>query len=219
MGRLVVIAVAVVLVAIGATWWAVRDVGPRRAATPTPTPTTEPTPAPTPAGEPAARSRPSRPGCNNREGRPIDPVSISVPGVVRRAGIVTPPRTVTDVPGTPPLTEAGKGVFGLDLAQGIRPGDRRGNVLLNAHTWPDGSALGNRLLTRLDRGDLIVVHGREVRLCYRVSEEVEVLASEGLPRYYERAGKHRLAIVVCSGRRLGPGEWEKRTVWFATPQA
>jgi hypothetical protein len=22
---------------------------------------------------------------------------------------------------------------------------------------------------------------------------------------------------VCSGRRLGPGVWEKRTVWFARP--
>jgi len=25
--------------------------------------------------------------------------------------------------------------------------------------------------------------------------------------------------VVCSGRRLGPGNWEKRTIWFARPAA
>ena len=45
-----------------------------------------------------------------------------------------------------------------------------------------------------------------------------VLASEGLPRYYDTDGPPQIAIVVCSGRRLGPGNWEKRTVWFASPQ-
>lgn len=58
-----------------------------------------------------------------------------------------------------------------------------------------------------------------MRLCYRVTERVEVLASRGLPRYYTKHGPPQLAIVVCSGRRLGPGVWEKRTVWFASPAA
>jgi hypothetical protein len=131
------------------------------------------------------------------------------------------PRRLPDgVPGAPPLTTAGKTVFAFDREQGIRPGDPGGNVLLNAHTWPDGSALGNRLLAGLQLGDRIVVHGpAHTRLCYRVSERVEVLASKGLARYYDRVGPPQLAIVVCSGRRLGPGNWEKRTVWFARPAA
>ena len=29
---------------------------------------------------------------------------------------------------------------------GVEPGSRKGHVLLNTHTWPDGSAMGNRLL-------------------------------------------------------------------------
>jgi sortase (surface protein transpeptidase) len=121
------------------------------------------------------------------------------------------------VPGVPALTSRGKSVFAWDREQGIRPGDPAGNVLLNAHTWPDGSALGNHLLAGLQRGDRIVVTGTNARLCYRVTERVEVPAEREMPRYYTTDGPPQLAIVVCSGRRLGPGTWEKRTLWFASP--
>lgn len=173
------------------------------------------TPSAAPESEPAtALSR--GPGCDTVE-RAFDPRTITVPGVTRAAAVVAPPRDANGVPGTPPLTAEGKSVFAWDRDQGIRPGDPAGNVLLNAHTWPDGSALGNRLLATLHRGDRIVVHGDQGRLCYRVTERVEVLAERGLPRYYATDGPAQLAIVVCSGRRLGPGVWEKRTVWFAAP--
>jgi hypothetical protein len=145
------------------------------------------------------------------------PRSISVPGATRAAGIVTPPRDAAGIPGTPPLTTAGKAEFAWDLEQGTRPGDRRGNVIVNTHTWPDGSALGNRLLAVLHRGDRVVVRGPGVRLCYRVTERLEVPADAGLPRYYRRHGPPQLAILTCSGTRLGPGVWTKRTVWFASP--
>jgi sortase (surface protein transpeptidase) len=131
--------------------------------------------------------------------------------------VVHPPRETDGVPGTPPLTTRGKSLFAWDREQGIRPGDLAGNVLLNAHTWPDGSALGNRLLARLHVGDRIVVRGADARLCYRVTERVEVPADANMPRYYDTAGPPQLAILVCSGRRLGPGNWEKRTIWFASP--
>ena len=64
-----------------------------------------------------------------------------------------------------------------------------------------------------------MLHGDGARLCYRVTERVEVPAERGLPRYYATDGPPQVAIVVCSGRRLGPGEWENRTVWFAAPAA
>src|SRR6476469_3104808 len=145
------------------------------------------------------------------------PRTISVPGATRAAAVVTPPRDAAGIPGTPPLTTAGKTEFAWDLVQGTRPGGLRGNVIVNTHTWPDGSALGNRLLAVLHRGDRVVVHGDTARLCYRVTERVEVLASRGLKRYYTRDGPPQLALVVCSGRRLGPGIWTKRTIWFASP--
>jgi hypothetical protein len=117
------------------------------------------------------------------------------------------------------LTAAGKTEFAYDRGQRVQPGDPAGNVLLNAHTWPDGTALGNHLLSGLQVGDRIVVVGSDTRLCYHVTQRVEVLASKGLASYYNRTGPPQLAIVVCSGQRLGPGVWTKRTVWFAAPQA
>jgi hypothetical protein len=145
------------------------------------------------------------------------PQSISVPGATSGAAVITPPRDVNGIPGTPPLTTAGKSLFAWDRQQGTRPGDRAGNVLLNAHTWPDGSALGNRLLAALHVGGRLVVRGPEGRLCYRVTERVEVPADIQMYRYYDVDGPPQLAILVCSGTRLGPGVWTKRTVWFASP--
>lgn len=158
----------------------------------------------------------ARPTCDPVTGG-FDPTTISIPGVTAAAAVTTPPRDDRGIPGTPPLSDAGKAVFAWDTAQGTRPGDPAGNVLLNAHTWPDGSALGNRMLAGLQTGDRIVVNGDGVRACYEVDERVEVLASEGLARYYTLDGPPQLAILACSGRRLGPGNWEKRTVWFASP--
>jgi hypothetical protein len=172
---------------------------------------------PSPAGQvqPAPTTSPS-PTCA-KVSRAFRPLTVTVPGVTKAAEVVTPPRDANGVPGVPPLTSDGKSVFAWDRQQGIRPGDLAGNVLLNAHTWPDGSALGNRLLAGLHRGNRIVVLGVKTRLCYRVTERVQVPAQRGMPRYYATDGPPQLAIVVCSGRRLGPGVWTKRTVWFASP--
>ncbi len=175
-------------------------------------------PAPAEPATTLAAAPPAAEPCRDRA-RPFAPRTIAVPGVVGPAPVVTPSRDDQGVPGVPPLSSDGKRVFAWDTAQGTRPGDLTGNVLLNAHTWPDGSALGNRLLAGLHRGDRIVVRGERRRLCYRVTERVEVLAEERMPRYYALDGPPQLAIVVCSGRRLGPGLWEKRTIWFASPSA
>jgi hypothetical protein len=184
-----------------------------------PSPSGSTTSAPTTSSAPATTTAPAkqapRPQCDTRAA-PFTPQRITVPGVTRGATVISPPRDSGNVPGTPPLTTAGKGMFAWDDA--IAPGTDAGNVLLNAHTWPDGTALGNHLLAGLQQGDRVVVIGDSARLCYRVTERVEVLASKGLPRYYDTDGPPQIAIVVCSGRRLGPGNWEKRTVWFASPQ-
>ncbi len=176
----------------------------------------EPTssPTPTPAQLPAKAS-----SCPAEVDHPFTPASISVPGVARGVSVIAPPRDANGVPGVPPLSESGKHVFAFDPDQHVRPGDPEGNVLLNAHTWPDGSALGNQLLGGLRHDGRIVVVGHRPaqKLCYRVTRRVEVLATAHVPEYYSRNGDPQLAIVVCSGRRLGPGQWEKRTIWYATP--
>lgn len=164
---------------------------------------------PTPTAQPV-------PACTTAERRFV-PTAVSIPGVARRISVAALHRDAYGVPGVPPLTSVGKTEMAFDLGSGIRPGDARGNALLNAHTWPDGSALGNKLLAKLDKGDQIVVHGPLGRICYRVTDRVEVPADDRGVRYYAKKGQPHVAIVVCSGKRLGPGEWTKRTLWFASP--
>ena len=117
--------------------------------------------------------------------------------------------------GEPPLTTAGKAAFGWDK-DGPKPGSAYGNVRFTAHTYPDGSALGNRLLKRLRVGGRIVLYGSTSRLCYRVTR-IKVTTPTRLGGYYNTIGTPKLAIVVCSGRRLGPGNWTNRTIWIAKP--
>jgi hypothetical protein len=178
-----------------------------------------------PGGEPAptagAASRspaavPARSGCPSAGVRPFEPASVRIPGVHHPIPGMAPPRE-DGVPGTPPLTQAGKHLIAYDRAQGIVPGDPRGNVLLNTHTWPDGTALGNHLLAALHVGDRLVVRGHRAgaRLCYRVTKRVEVLAAHGYDAYYATDGPPQLAIIVCSGIRIAPGRWTHRTIWFA----
>ncbi|GAB3995865.1 class F sortase [Nocardioides marmoraquaticus] len=153
---------------------------------------------------------------------PFEPTSATVPGVGRDLTVVAPPRASEHVPGTPPTDAVGKLQLAYDRDQGVQPGDRRGNVLLNAHTFPGGpeeTALGNRLLAGLAEGGRVVLAGEGRSLCYRVTDRVEVDADQPFFRYYADDGRPQVAIVVCSGDRLDPGVWTKRTVWFARPSA
>lgn len=214
MKRIGLVVAVVVVLLLGAVAWALT-----RSDDTSGTASTKPSATPTPTASPSAvATRASSPTCPT-DAKPFAPTSITVPGVARNTSVITPPRDANDVPGVPPLTDAGKAVFAYDREQGVRPGDAKGNVLLNAHTYPDGSALGNKLLEGLARGDRIVLSNAARKLCYRVTQEVQVLATDGLADYYAKDGKPQLAIVVCSGRRLGAGQWEKRTIWFASPSA
>jgi hypothetical protein len=119
------------------------------------------------------------------------------------------------IPLPPPLTSYGKRSFAWDK-YGPKPGSRHGNVRFNAHTYPDGSALGNKLLRRLWVGNRIIVRGRYSAICYRVTRRI-VVSPLKIGAYYNTTASPKLAIVVCSGRRLGPGRWTKRTIWYAWP--
>lgn len=159
--------------------------------------------------------------------RPVDgpfvPKQITVPGVTRDAEVLALPRDSAGVPQAPPISEAGKSQFAWDIPSSPRPGSAKGNVLLNAHTYPDGSAMGNKLLEGLQVGDKIIVHGvrkgKPQTLCYRVTKEQVIIASDGSWEYYAADGPPQIALIVCSPPRLGPGNWLKRTIWYASPMA
>ncbi|KRA32598.1 MULTISPECIES: class F sortase [unclassified Nocardioides] len=196
-------AVAVALVACLVAWWLLRDdPEPEQAVEPIVT-VTPATPVPVP-----------KPMCDRSAREGFVPTAISVEGVVRRAPVLAVPRTSRDVPGVPPVSE--KHVFAWDLG-GVEPASAMGNVLLNTHTWPDGSAMGNALLGALDVGDQIVLRGDGKFACYRVAERIEVRDVDGFPGYKSTDGPPQIVIIVCSGQRTGPGQWTHRTLWFASP--
>lgn len=201
---LVAVAALVVIGVLVALLVGLDDDAPAPAAAPpvvaTPTPTPEPAP---------------RDPCARQARRGFVPTSISVPGVVRRAEVWGIARDANNVPGVPPVSE--KEVFAWDLG-GVEPGSRSGHVLLNTHTWPDGSAMGNRLLDGLEVGGRLVLRDDDGRTaCYRVTEEVEVEPSSPPEGWSARDGAPQVVIIVCSGVRRGPGDWSHRTLWFAEP--
>jgi hypothetical protein len=148
------------------------------------------------------------------------PTSLSSRHVIGATRILARGRDAHGVPLPPPLTNTGKWEFAWDQKSHIGPGSRHGVVRLTAHTYPNfaGTALGNRLLARLRVGQVLVVSGTQGRqLCYRVTRRVSVRANKSQSAYYATGGAPRLAILVCSGRRRGPGDWTRRTIWFASP--
>lgn len=153
--------------------------------------------------------------CLSPARRGFVPVTAKVAG--RTVAVLAMGRGQGGVPLAPPLTTSGKNSFAWDR-YGPKPGSARGNVRFNAHTYPDGSALGNRLARRLQVGNRIILYGSSTALCYRVTRKV-VTTPRRIGRYYRTTGSPKLAIIVCSGRRLGPGVWTHRTIWYAKPSA
>jgi hypothetical protein len=183
--------------------------GPEPSPVARPVPIATPTPTPTPTAKPSV--------CDTPATEPFRPRRITVQGVARDLKVVALPRDGNNVPGVPPVSNAGKREIAWDRPPGLKPGSPKGNVLINAHTWPDGSALGNKFLAKLDEGDRIIVRGDGATLCYKVDRRIQVNASRDYPPYYDSEGPPQIALLVCSGKRLGPGHWTHRTIWFASP--
>ncbi len=214
--RLVALFVAAVLVAAALVWLADRNDSSDPVAVDQEVPSASASAAPTPTPTPS-RQPPKTPFACRAVSDAFTPTSIEVPGVTTGSSVVAVPRDANGVVGVPPLTESGKAEFAWD-APGVEPGSSAGHALFNAHTWPDGSALGNRLLDGLQTGGRLVVRGASgERLCYDVDRREEVTAETRMPEIYSAEGPPRLVIIVCSGVRRGPGDWSHRTLWFASP--
>ncbi len=157
----------------------------------------------------------SRSACA-RQGRKFRPTTLGIEGVITPRRVLALGRDADGVPQAPPLTDAGKQQFAWDAEDHIKAGAKHGVIKMNAHTYPDGSALGNTLIEQLDVGNRMVVRGAKGQLrCYDVVDRVQITAETRYRRYYRTTGPGRLAIAVCSGVRRGPGDWSHRTIWFA----
>ena len=167
---------------------------------------------------------------------PFQPSTLTIDGVLAPTAVIGRGQDRHGVPKPPPLTERGEWQLAWDKASGVRPGGTGGVVRLTAHTYPldhpddrprrrpgEGGrapALGNLLLARLTPapGSHVTGAGGE-QACYRVTRRQQVRATASLSGYYDTTGAPRLAILVCSGTRRGPGDWTHRTIWWAQPVA
>ncbi len=213
--------VAVVLMVAGVAWWLDGDSGTSNDTDDTAQPRAELVSEPQPlklGGRTTLRRDPTYFGCDRPAKRPFVPTSISVQGVTKSAKVLALARDSRGVPGVPPISTVSKLDFAFDVP-GIHPGEASGNVLMNAHTWPDGTAMGNHLLRSLQEGDRLTLHGKPgVGVCYEVNDRVEYGVYDApLERVYDTDGPPQVVIIVCSGTRLGPGDWTHRTIWFASP--
>jgi hypothetical protein len=217
-GRRVVTTISITLgivlvVALALAGWRLlndKEVLPEPAPVVTPSP-----PAPAAVPTPSAAPAPERlDPCTRWPRRSFVPDQIIVRGVTSAASVLPLPRDGRYVPGVPPTSD--KTSFAWDLG-GVEPGSTAGHVLLNTHTWPDGSASGNLLLDGLDVGGRLVMRGEGRAACYEVTRRVEVPVEDGYPGWDADDGPPEVVIVVCSGVRRGPGDWSHRTLWFAEP--
>ncbi|MGQ0463716.1 MAG: class F sortase [Sporichthyaceae bacterium] len=150
--------------------------------------------------------------------KPFVPDGMDIGALETWVPVIAVARDSRGVPGTPPTNRTGRRVIAFD--DDVRPGGRQGNTLLNAHTFPDGSALGNALLAKLQEGDYLALTSADgKRFCYEVTDRIQVRTfdEKARERYYATNGAPQVALIVCSGRRMGPGDWTHRTMWFASP--
>jgi len=152
--------------------------------------------------------------CDGGATKPFTPTTADIDDVGRDLPVQPLAREDDDVPGVPPVNATH--TVALD-APGPHPGSERGLVRLNAHTWPNGAALGNEMLANFDVGDVLTLRRGAMKVCYRVTKRVEVDGYATYEPFYVLDGPSQFAFIVCSGERLGPGNWNKRTIWFGTP--
>jgi len=150
---------------------------------------------------------------------PFVPERISVAQVGSRSVQALPRITVGDNGfSLPDPLDANPTDYAWDR-EGAKPGSPKGAVNLVAHTYPPGQlARGNQLFEELQVGDVITVQGSSDSLGYKVTERLQVtVADYPQERVLSTDGQPILTVTICSGERLGPGNWCMRTVWIATP--
>ena len=152
--------------------------------------------------------------CDGGATKPFAPTTVDIEGVRKDLPVQPLARVAEDVPGVPAVSATHTVAWD---APGPKPGSKRGLVRLNAHTWPNGAALGNEMLARFDVGDVLTLRRGATKVCYRVTKRVEVDGYATYDPFYELDVPAEFAFIVCSGKRLGPGNWNKRTVWWGKP--
>jgi hypothetical protein len=181
--------------------------------------------APPPPRTPIAR--PTGPTCGPGPPQRVVYPDLGVDAAVERIGLETDAPAGAGAAGTLRLgnpTDISR--IGW-YADGPRPGSGAGTVLLDGHTYRDGSAVfGEDFPSRAQAGQLVQTVQQDGSVCsYRVDRVWPAVdAQRGYPRIvasehlYDRSGPERLFLATCGGRWDATREdYDDITVLVASP--
>lgn len=159
-------------------------------------------------------------GCS-KDFSPMTPTRTTIGSIVRNTSVLSLGLAQDGSVATPPFSQPNSiGWYNL----GPRPGDATGKVVLTAHTFRNGGALGNAMHASnggLRAGDVIRVSDATGRtLCYRYTSSTKIAVKDYDPDstiVYDAKGKHQLAIVTCWDFDARREHWDSRVIYYAEP--
>ncbi|WP_394276755.1 class F sortase [Luteococcus sp.] len=180
-----------------------------------PTGQTSASPQPSGAASPAPPA-----GCSTDFSR-MTPTRATVGDLVRDTPVLSLGVAKDGSVATPPFSQPNSiGWYNL----GPRPGDVTGKVVLTAHTFRNGGALGNAMHASKDGlrpGDVIRISDASGRtLCYRYTTSTKIAVKDYDPDstvLYDAKGRHQLAIVTCWDFDARREHWDSRIIYYAEP--
>lgn len=174
------------------------------------------TPGMTPT-QPTPDDQPVPADCETHPG-PLVGTTLTLQGHGKAMPMLELGKAADGSPATPP------GNDGYTIAwydQGPQVGSASGHVILTAHTFRYGGALGNELNSGLlSEGDIFrISDGSGQTVCYRFSHALKVLVDDYDPTsdvLYDASGAPQLVLVVCADYPLtGHGEPQARALYYA----
>lgn len=143
--------------------------------------------------------------------------------VVSRMGVDVPMMNVgkdeNGKPGAPPKSAA-YAVAWYNRSSEVA--SKQGNVMLTAHTYRNGQALGNDLVKGLQPGDVIKISDKSgAQACYTYTgkRKVDVKTYDAKSGwFYNPTGPAQLALMVCWDRNPATGDWDSRYIFYAALQ-
>ncbi|SER48608.1 Sortase family protein [Propionibacterium cyclohexanicum] len=174
------------------------------------------TPGASPAAPQAAAQLSSAAGCE-ADPHPLVGSRITIDGRTPAMPMLQLGLAADGSPATPPGNDSHTVAW---YDQGPAVGSATGHVILTAHTFRYGGALGNELNNGLlHEGDIIrISDGTGHTVCYRFSHALKVLVQDYDPRsdvLYSQTGAPQLVLVVCADYPLTGGEPKARALYYA----
>ena len=147
----------------------------------------------------------AKPLCATGATTPFTPTRVSVEGVVHRAPVLALPRDSNNVPGVPPINEAGKHEFAWDRPPGVMPGSDKGNVLLTQGTLKATGALATAYLDADNSVTRVVITGTPAHI-EQLDDSGNLMQGDATAIDYDNVKQVAVLTGNASVKQKGRGE-------------